>query len=415
MCNGCGHIVVSEGEMTAPSSSREWPATLDMAAAAAAGWRPTPIRQFILKLHQRCNLACRYCYVYELADQTWRARPRRMSDGLVSVVAERIAEHARAHDLDVVRVIFHGGEPLLTGPEPLVDALRTIRAAVPARTRVDSWVQTNGTLLDNETIDCLVRMDVKVGVSLDGDALWHDAERRYPSGRGSHAIAARALRNLMCRPAIYSGILCVVNLAADPLSTYEALLEFRPPTIDFLLPHGNWSAPPPGRTDTGQSPYADWLITIFDRWYGASVRETRIRLFDEILHLLLGGRSATEAVGLTPTSLVVIETDGAIEQSDSLKSSYHGAAATGMHVVSNSFDDVLRLPQMAAMQLGLDALCDDCRACSLREICGGGLFAHRYQVGHGFLNRSVYCADLFALITHMRLTLRSDVSSLCAP
>lgn len=390
----------------------EWPAALDVAASAEAGWVPTPLRQFILKMHQRCNLACSYCYVYELADQTWRHRPRRMSEALVSVVAGRIAEHARAHDLDSVRIIFHGGEPLLSGPGPLVEALRKIRAAVPARTRVDSWVQTNGTLLDEKTLDALVDLDIRVGVSLDGDEVTHDAERKYPSGRGSFNVVAQGLELLRQRPATFSGLLCVVNLAASPLATYDALLSFRPPAIDFLLPHGNWTSPPPGRPPAAVAPYADWLIEIFDRWYSAPVRETRIRLFDEIMHLLLGGRSATEAVGLTPTSLVVIETDGTIEQSDALKSAYHGAASTGLHIVSNSFDEVLALPQVAATQLGMNALSDECRACVIGTICGGGLYAHRYRAGHGFRNRSVYCEDLLTLITHVQARMKSTLDAL---
>jgi uncharacterized protein len=405
--------VASDGGRLNLHRTSEWPATLDVAASVAAGWQPTPVRQFILKLHERCNLACRYCYVYELADQTWRDRPRRMSDALISVVAVRIAEHARAHDLDAVRIIFHGGEPLLTGPGPLVDALRKIRTAVPARTRVDSWVQTNGTLLDERTLDSLAEMNVQVGVSLDGDELSHDAERRYPNGRGSHADVTRALQWLMLRPSIYSGLLCVVGLDTSPLATYDALLKFSPPSLDFLLPHGNWTSPPPGRPDAELSPYADWLIQVFDRWYGSRIRETRIRLFEEILHLLMGGKSATEAVGLTPTSLVVIETDGSIEQSDALKSAYHGAAATGLHIVTNSFDEVLELPQMAAMQLGLTALSDECQVCAVRKVCGGGLFAHRYRAGHGFRNRSVFCEDLYTLITHIRACVVSDLPALC--
>jgi uncharacterized protein len=404
--------VASDGERLTLHPVSEWPAVLDVRASAPPGWRPTPLRQFILKMHQRCNLACGYCYVYELADQSWRHRPRRMSEALVSVVAGRIADHARAHDLDSVRIIFHGGEPLLSGPAPLVEALRKIRAAVPARTRVDSWVQTNGTMLDAKTLDALAELDIRVGVSLDGDAATHDAERRYPSGRGSFDDVARGLELLRQRPATFSGLLCVVNLAASPLATYDALLDFRPPALDFLLPHGNWTSPPPGRPDGALSPYADWLIEVFDRWYAAPVRETHIRLFDEIMHILLGGRSATEAVGLTPTSLVVIETDGTIEQSDALKSAYQGAAATGLHIVSSSFDEVLELPQMAATQLGLAALSDECRACIVGSVCGGGLYAHRYRAGHGFRNRSVYCEDLLTLITHIQARMAETLSAL---
>lgn len=278
----------------------------------ARGWRPFPFRQFIFKLHGRCNLACSYCYVYELADQSWRSRPKKMSSGIVSVAAARIAEHARAHNLSAVRVIFHGGEPLLTGTEPLVDAFRKIRAAVDATVQIDAGIQTNGTLIDEQKLDALEALGIRIGVSLDGEEVHHDNGRRYANKQGSYRQVAGNVELLMKRSSIYNGLLCVIDLESDPVATYEALLRFAPPVIDLLLPHGNWTNLPPGRPASTLTPYADWLITVFDRWYGAAVRETRIRLFDEIMHLLLGGSSATEAVGLTPASIVTIETDGSI-------------------------------------------------------------------------------------------------------
>ena len=45
---------------------------------------------------------------------------------------------------------------------------------------------------------------------------------------------------------IYSGILCTIDVRNDPVATYEALLKFSPPALDLLLPHANWSCPPPG-------------------------------------------------------------------------------------------------------------------------------------------------------------------------
>ena len=48
---------------------------------------PVPFREFVVKIHSRCDLACDYCYMYELADQTWRDRPRRMSEEMVEQAA----------------------------------------------------------------------------------------------------------------------------------------------------------------------------------------------------------------------------------------------------------------------------------------------------------------------------------------
>jgi uncharacterized protein len=54
----------------------EWPTESWAAAARGNGiWQPRPFQQYILKLHGWCNLSCNYCYVYEMADQSWRTRP----------------------------------------------------------------------------------------------------------------------------------------------------------------------------------------------------------------------------------------------------------------------------------------------------------------------------------------------------
>jgi uncharacterized protein len=78
-----------------------------------------PLRQFVVKVHSRCDLACDHCYVYRGADQSWRGRPMVMSDEAIAWTAQRIAEHAGAHQLPGVHVVLHGGEPLLAGPARL--------------------------------------------------------------------------------------------------------------------------------------------------------------------------------------------------------------------------------------------------------------------------------------------------------
>jgi uncharacterized protein len=402
---------VAAGTQYKPDTSREWPATLDMDSLMASGWQPTPFRQFLLKVHSRCNLACDYCYIYTKADQAWRTRPRMMSPALVSVAAERIAEHARTHALESVQLIFHGGEPLLTGVDPIVDALRKVRSAVDAHVHVRAAIQTNGTLLTEAELDVLDSLGIRVGVSLDGDAALHDRHRLYPNGRASHAEVVRALKLLAEYPRVYSGLLCVVDLAADPVSTYEALLAYAPPAMDFLLPHHNWAAPPPRPTGTS-APYANWLAVVFDRWYGAPAQETSIRLFEQIINMLLGAASETEAVGLSPSGLIVVETDGSIEQTDALKAVYAGASGTGLHITRDSFDAALYDKRIAARQLGADALSTECQRCPINVICGGGLYAHRYRPGTGFRNRSVYCPDLYSLIMHIRERLSRDLRRL---
>lgn len=402
-------------EAACSGGRREWPAELDVAALRRAGLRPTPIHEFVLKLHARCNLACDYCYLYEMADQSWRDRPPVVSSHTIRQTVARIAEHVSAHRLGRIKVVLHGGEPLLAGARRVEGLHAELLRAVPPGTAVDLVVQTNATLLDADWLRVLDRLGIRIGVSVDGGGAAHDRHRRRRDGAGSYASVARAL-TLLGRPEnrhLFAGLLCTVDLANDPLDTYEDLLRWRPPMVDFLLPHGNWSTPPPGWTGApGLHPYGDWLVTVFDRWYGSRPLPTEVRLFGDVLSLVLGGRARTDQVGLSPYSAVVVETDGSIEQTDSLKSAYHGAAATGLSVMANSFDDVLALPSMAARQLGYDALAPACRACPMGRVCGGGSYVHRYRAGTGFRNPSVYCADLFRLVTHVRGVVGRDVAAL---
>jgi uncharacterized protein len=348
--------------------------------------------------------------MYEMADQSWRDRPRRMSNEIAKHAAVRIGEHARSHHLSNVALILHGGEPLLAGPELISYLVAAVRDSLEASVRLDVSVQTNGLGIDDAYLALFSELGIRVGVSLDGAEVAHDRHRRFRSGRGSYATVAARLQCLT-EPRfrhLFGGLLCTIDLRNGPVPTYEALLGFGPPRIDFLLPHGTWAAPPPERFPGDlRTPYADWLIAVFDHWYRAA--RTRVRLFEEIMSLLLGGASSSEMVGLAPSTSLVIETDGSIEQGDVLKAAYHGAPDTGLNVTRDRLDDALLLPGVVARQLGTRALSAKCRACRIQQVCGGGFYAHRYQLGTGFANPSVYCPDLMRLIDHIRSTVLADI------
>jgi uncharacterized protein len=388
-----------------------WPdQTLDVAALRAAGHRPVPFRDVVLKVHQRCNLACDYCYVYTMADQSWRDRPLIMEPATWQATAARMAEHAAAHSLPAMRLLLHGGEPLLAGLERLSRLVADFRATFDGVCRLDVQIQTNAVLLDTELLDFFVRENIQVGVSLDGTAADNDRHRRRADGRGSFADVDRALRLLDSPPyrEVFAGLLCTVDPSTEPVAAYEALLAYHPTDIDLLMPHANWSAPP-------EREVADWLISVFDRWYGAPRRETGIRLFEDVIALVLGAPSRSEQVGLSPAAVAVVESDGAIEQVDSLKSSYPGACGTGLTVFDDPLDAALDHPGIVARQIGVDALCATCQACPVQRVCGGGHYAHRYRPGTGFRNPTVYCADMLKLIGHISNRVATDLRRRITP
>ncbi|GAA3834379.1 hypothetical protein GCM10022226_64710 [Sphaerisporangium flaviroseum] len=321
-----------------------------------------------------------------------------MSDQTIAWSAARIADHAKQHELSGVDVVLHGGEPLLAGRERLGRIADELARALDGICELDLKIHTNGVLLDSHFCDLFAERGIKVGISLDGDRVANDRHRVYANGRSSYDKVIRAITLLRERyPELYAGLLCTIDIANDPIAVYEALAELEPPRVDFLLPHATWDQPPPGRTGA----YGEWLVQIFDRWI-TDGRPMTVRLFDSALRTLGTKGSLTESLGIDPSDLVVIETDGSYEQADSLKTAYDGAPATGFTVERHSLDIVARHPGITGRQTGLAGLGDECRSCPVVSSCGGGLYAHRYRTGAGFTNPSVYCADLLRLITHIQ-------------
>jgi uncharacterized protein len=396
--------------------TREW---AERVTGTLPGWRPVPFRQFVLKIQSRCNLACDYCYMFKKVDQSWLEQPAKgMPRTVVDQAAVRIAEHARGHELSWVEVVLHGGEPLLAGAEFIDYVADTLAKELPDRTELRLAITTNGLRLNDEQIlRVLHKHRVRVSVSLDGGRDAHDRHRRYANGRGSYERVTRGIEHLRRDPyrELFARLSAAIDLANDPIATYAALAAFEPPRIDLLLPHGNWADRPPKRTeDESQTPYADWLIAVFDHWYHSPDPRPDIGLFGEILAMLLGGKSHSESIGLSPVALLVIESDGQLQQIATLKASYPGAPQTGLDVFRHSLDLALEHPAIIARQVGAAALCETCQQCPVRDVCGGGFYAHRYQPGTGYLNPSVYSPDLRRLIEHIQAQVERDIARLRA-
>ncbi|MBW8804774.1 MAG: FxsB family radical SAM/SPASM domain protein [Catenulisporales bacterium] len=369
----------------------------------------SPFREFVLKVAARCDLACDHCYVYEASDSSWRGKPRFSSEAVVRRTAERIAEHAVAHRLPMVAVVLHGGEPLLLGHDRMRGALAVLRDTIEgAGCAVDLRLHTNGVRLDAEFCELFREYRVQVGVSLDGDRGANDRHRRFANGASSYSQAQRAVTLLRDQyPDIYAGVLCTIDIRNDPIAVYEAVREASPPRADFLLPHATHSEPPLS-LDPMRADYADWLLAVFDRW-DADGRPFPVRSFTAVLDAFRALPSGTESLGLEPVDLVVVETDGALEQVDSLKVAYDGAAATGFDVFEHSFDEASAHPGFAARRHGLADLCETCRSCPVVAVCGGGLRTHRYSAASQdpFMNPSVYCSDLKSLIIGIKVRTRA--------
>lgn len=368
----------------------------------------TILTEAVLKVHSRCNLDCDYCYVYNLGDNSWRDQPMIMRDETIDSFGDKLAAYLGQRDQLSFQITFHGGEPLLAPPEFYKHAISRLRAKVGDKTVLQFAMQTNVMLLTEDHLDVFRRERVGLGISLDGNKEANDRHRRTKSNISSYYATLANIDRVRYDDRyhhLFRGILSVIDIRNDPVETYHTLRELQPPSIDFLLPHGNWQTLPYGlETDEARlkRPYGKWQAKVFDEWFPDETLMTRMRTFDSIINLLGGKRSNVESMGgNAESSLVVVETDGSYELVDTLKSTPGRVAKTGLNVYRNSLEEAQAFMTRKAQKLGITALAQTCQQCPVARQCGGGYAPHRYDTETLFDNRSVYCLDLATLIGHI--------------
>lgn len=363
------------------------------------------INQIVLKVAERCNLNCTYCYVYNHVDKSYLQRPKFMSAAIYEHVLQRMREHCDRH-LHRMSISFHGGEPTLVGAQQF-DRFAGRAREVLGRRLDGISIQTNATLIDYDWAEAFARHKVQIGVSLDGPAAVHDALRVDGRGRGSHEAVLRGIAILQ-NAGLELFILTVISPGQSGLDIYRYLRDLGIRAMDFLLPDVSHDSKAQWYGAFGPTPIADYLLPIFDTWMEEDNPDVTIRLFDDLLRLLMGGRGQTDALGNASMGYLVVETDGAIEALDSLRVCEGSLQRSGLNVRTQGFDDLDQgSPLVRQFIAETMPLAPVCRRCPERRVCGGGHLPHRHARANGFDNPSVWCADLLKLIRHARRVVAS--------
>ncbi|MBE6253940.1 MAG: radical SAM protein [Prevotella sp.] len=137
------------------------------------------VEMFILGVTEQCNLRCKYC-CYSGEYQSNRTHSNHyMSKNDIEEIYDFIEKMASVRPL---RIAFYGGEPL-TRYDFVQDAIT--KAEERWNKSILFSVTTNATLLSVERIDWLISHHVKMEISIDGTAKFHDCNRIDQAGNGS--------------------------------------------------------------------------------------------------------------------------------------------------------------------------------------------------------------------------------------
>jgi len=153
-----------------------------------------------------CNLDCTYCFFLS-KEALYPGSKFRMTEETHEQYIRQLLE---SHQTERVTVAWQGGEPTLMGLDFFRHTLELVERHRRPYQRIEHTIQTNGTLLDEEWATFFAEHGFLVGLSMDGPADIHDAQRVDKGGKGTHDKVMRAARLLQGAGAEFN-ILCTVH------------------------------------------------------------------------------------------------------------------------------------------------------------------------------------------------------------
>ena len=363
--------------------------------------------EVILKITERCNLNCDYCYFFNAGDDSYKEHSAFISDDTVALVVQRLKEFSEAYKLEGIAVHLHGGEPLLL-PKARFDRLcEVIRSNLADIVDLSMTIQTNGMLIDREWIDLFNKHGVQVGVSLDGAQVHNDAHRLDHRGRSSYEATVRGLT--LCQEHLHEPptVLAVIGEEFNAKEIYRHFRnDLKVELLDFLLPdlnHDNFSG--------DAQAYGEFLIKVFDMM-AEDEESVRVRFIDHFLariygqgNFLFGDRSKDPDY-----LLITVSSDGGVGPDDTIRSTKYWSGYEYRDLKSSSLEEIIQDPLFHDFEIFKRTPATLCSDCCWRDVCGGGQPVHRYASSNGFDNPSVYCQGLDNFYTHVlkHLTLHGE-------
>lgn len=383
--------------------------------------------EVVFKVQETCNINCSYCYMYNMGNEAHKIVPQKQANDQVwASVGDFIVCESAIRDPRYVRIVFHGGEPMLIKPKIFERRMAALweklsEGLTPRQLeRVDLSIQTNGTMVTPEWMDLLVRWNISTGISLDGPAQVHDRRRKDKKGEGTFDRVLEGIASLRSEERILRrgfGALCVIDPQADGAEVYRYLADDAGfAGFNFLLPFMNWD----DYDAEAVSGVAAFLVSAFREWCRdiqlGKIRKVRIFLeaVESFKKVNLPSWEHEITVG---HDVIVVECDGTIMTEESLRPTFAGLFSD-LKVGDCSVQDIRTSPQFAQVALDTYTFSEECRGCALLHACrsGGamGRVGLRYTSADDQVKKSVYCEAFIDLYVEVAAFLKTNAAKIPA-
>jgi uncharacterized protein len=345
-----------------------------------------------------CNLDCTYCFFLS-KEALYPGSKFRMAEETHEQYIRQLLE---SHQVPNVTVAWQGGEPTLMGLDFFRHTLELIERHKRPEQVIEHTIQTNGTKIDEEWAAFFAEHGFLIGLSMDGPADIHDANRVDKGGKGTHEKVMRAARLLLDAGAEFN-ILCTVHSVngdrgkevyrffRDEVGAHFVqfipIIERATPELIQIAEIG-WGESNKVRPlyeqkgdlvtsrSIGPEQYGRFLVDVFEEWVRRDVGSVYVQMFDVTL---------ANFVGAPPGLCIHSETCGralALEHNGDLYSCDHFVEPKYKLGNINETHMLELASSVQQLMFGMDkrdTLPRFCRECDVRFTCHGGCPKDRFH------------------------------------
>jgi radical SAM protein with 4Fe4S-binding SPASM domain len=342
----------------------------------------------IFKATEACNARCIYCDVVH-KHQTVKTMPAELLEAFFFRINEYLAECPDQN----MQVIWHGGEPLLLGPDFFEQALALQkRLCVKTASRIQHSMQSNLTLFSNKFANILRKLGISsIGTSYDPVCHVRGLGRKRDSDAYNRAFMEGI--ELLEREGFGWGVIYVVTkLSLDaPLDIFHFLANLCPQRSIMFNPV-NLYKKNHKHIEITPSEFVEFLGRIFPVWWKYRERYPDVEPFSSLKRNLIDGDRTLYCSdsGGCANSHINLAPDGSLSQCG--RSSDYGLLDYGS-ILGRSFLEVLHDPQREALLERNQVLsANECKECRFWSICHGGCPLDAWAGTGAFHHKTPWCA-----------------------
>lgn len=359
----------------------------------------TPI---IKPISTACNISCSYCY----HAQNRLPVGLRMSTDTLSRLIKDLASLNQPR----MRFIWHGGEPTLAGIQFYEKVVEFQSDYLEPGKRIVNSIQTNGTTLNRAWAEFFRKNRFRVGISLDGPRVLHDAQRKTISGKGTFNRIMESI-DLLRSFDVPIGIVAVVT---------KSSIGRAKEAFDFFYGRGLYRlnfSPAADFDNSGKllgysltpEEWGEFLIDLFDVWLQKDDSRVKIHILESLLQSLIGGKPTICTYFKDCTRFFSVDYNGDIYFCGRFLGNTNLRLG---NINESSLNEIIAGAKLREISGLVSFMRQECIGCEWSNACNGGCPSHRYSPGQKLDAPYYFCESTKIILNHMKARLQPYLTAL---